>query len=133
MSIFHLLIDLIPPCLPLIPRKTNLLPLIPHDLDLDSPPLALAATPPRLAHQTDNRFFLAPTLLARHIRQVRAAVAAALVRETDAQTVDADLPVHGIVDGLKVREERNCALERWEFLLSNGREACVVKGRGEGV
>lgn len=129
----HLLIDLIPPRLPFIPSKTNLLPLIPHNLDLDSPPLALAATPPGLAHQADNRFFLAPPLLARNIRQVRAAVAAASVCETDAQTVDADLPVHGVVDGLKVREKRDCTLERWKFLLGDGWEARVIKGRCEGV
>lgn len=47
--------------------------------------------------------------------------------EGDAETVSADFPVHGIVDGFEVREECNGAFEVGEFADGDGVESCVLE------
>jgi hypothetical protein len=38
-----------------------------------------------------------------------------------------DDPIHGVGDGLKVREQRDAAFERGQFASGDGLETCVVE------
>jgi len=56
-----------------------------------------------------------------------------VVIERDAEAVDADLPVHGVFDGLEVGEEGDGALQPGQLGGRDGVESRVVQGGGEGV
>jgi hypothetical protein len=75
----HLLVYPLPPRLPLRILQIHLLPLIPYHLQPNRLPITLPSTPPRLAHQTDQRLLLCPALLARHVREICRAVAPSVV------------------------------------------------------
>jgi hypothetical protein len=94
----------IPPHPPLGILELDLPSLVPDDTDTDALPLLLAATPPRLAHQTHHGLFLGPALLFRHIRQICGPVPAAVVREGDAQPMHPEVPVQRRRNGLEVGE-----------------------------
>jgi hypothetical protein len=116
------------PFLPLFVSKSFPIPLIPNDIQVpDVSPLRTSPIPACLPHQTDHGLLLCPSLFPGYIGQIRGAVAAIVVDKGDPKTVNPDLPVHGVRDGLEVCEESHQAFELGELSRGDGVEACVIK------
>ena len=118
-----------PPSIPFLPPQRSLTTLISHNPQaLNIPPTLFPSIPPSLPHQTHNRLFFRPPLLDCHVREICSAVAFAVMLEGDADTVGAEIPVHGVGGGFEVHEEGDGVGEGGEFGEGDGSEAGVVKG-----